>query len=417
MVWYGGKTACTLLHHACLMVSTLLKDSNSALHTQAAKAVLAAMAEAGFMSAVSGAVRGIVATAAFLRSDAGVRELSSPTFDLRDASIRNDELAGLSAYMVCQYLRTLTEALHNRLIDLGGGRNPQASVRIPSEALQAFGALADSQLLAAAALALVDSPPVDAIATLPEEQRNAIGFYVGHATAAAAKSMCDMLALQKKLAEVGGAEGRRLSAGLGRVMQHEAVRRLQVALLDQLAAHAGMGAGLEEWEGGSGLQEGGDGGRQARGCGWEGSSGTWWLAREEAAQGKLLGLDLHGGGGSPEVGQETRSKTAGWLEGHHKNILRVTVQEWGSGDPGEAGAAGVPAAPPPLLLARLTARAAEALCRLCRGQGLDGTYAPAPEWQFAWSQVCNTKLRHEARNWARRPTCGQGKRAAGVQPR
>ncbi len=387
MVWYGGKTAFTLLHNACILVITLRGNSNSTLHTQVARAALAAMAEASFMSAVSDAVRGIVATAAFLRSDTGVRELSSPTFDLRDASSRSDELAGLSAYTVCRYLRTLMEALHNRLIGLG--RNPPAPVRIPSEVLQAFGALADSQLLAAAAAALVDSPPVDAFATLPDSERNAIRFYVGQATTAAAKSMCNLLAMQEKLAEAGGAEGRQLSAGLGRVKQHEAVRRLQVALLDQLAAHAGMAAGLEEWEGSSGPQEGRDEERRAEECGWEGSSGTWWLAREEAAQGQLLGLDWHGGEGGPESGQKMRSKTAGWLERHHNNILRVTVQEWLNAGPGEAGAAGVPAAPSPLLVARLTARAAEALVRLCRGQGLHGAYAPAPEWQFA-SQVRRT---------------------------
>ncbi len=47
----------------------------------------------------------------------------------------------------------------------------------------------------------------------------------------------------------------------------------------------------------------------------------------------------------------------------------------------------VEARPPPLLVARLAARAAEALCRLCRGQGLEGAYAPAPEWELARAQV------------------------------
>ncbi len=148
-----------------------------------------------------------------------------------------------------------------------------------------------------------------------------------------------------------------------------------------------MAAGLEEREEGSRQPEGRDAERQARLCGWEGSSGTWWLAREGAAQGKLLGLDGRGAKGSRKAGKNARWKAAGWLEDYHCHIMRVTVQEWLTAEPGEAAAAGVPAAPPPLLVARLAARAAEALCRLCRGQGLGGVYTPAPEWQFATTRV------------------------------
>ncbi len=47
----------------------------------------------------------------------------------------------------------------------------------------------------------------------------------------------------------------------------------------------------------------------------------------------------------------------------------------------------MPARPPALLTARLAARSAEALCRLCRGEGLEGAYSPAPEWEFATAEV------------------------------
>ncbi len=166
---------------------------------------------------------------------------------------------------------------------------------------------------------------------------------------------------------------------------------LQVALLDQLAAHAGLGAKLqgEEQQG----QQQGQRQRQGQGHqgtqggrGWEGSSGTWRLACEEARQGKLLGMDAEGGEGSGEM---TRSRTAGWLEDYHCHVVHVTVVDWHVASLYEQRSVpiGVLARPPPLLAARLAARAAESLCRLCRGQGLGGAYAPAPEWQLGMTQV------------------------------
>ncbi len=144
---------------------------------------------------------------------------------------------------------------------------------------------------------------------------------------------------------------------------------LQVALLDQLAAHAGLGAELQREE-----EQQGQGQQGAQGTrGWEGSSGTWWLACEEARQGKLLGAE--------------ESRRAGWLEDLHCQVVNATVVEWLAADDETAATVRVPARPPPLLAARLAARAAESLCRLCRGQGLEGAYAPAPEWELGMSQV------------------------------
>ncbi len=120
---------------------------------------------------------------------------------------------------------------------------------------------------------------------------------------------------------------------------------------------------------------------QEQADGWEGSSGAWWFAREEAQQGQILGEE-------GEEGRAACSKTAGWLEGRHCNIVAATLLDWQAAEEQQlAAAAGVPAAPPPILRARLAARAAEALCRLCRGKGLAGAYAPAPQWEFAIAQV------------------------------
>lgn len=62
-----------------------------------------------------------------------------------------------------------------------------------------------------------------------------------------------MQAMQWALNGVAGPEGQRLAGGLMRALRHVAVRRMQAALLDQLAAHAGMGPALPE---GSSPEEG-----------------------------------------------------------------------------------------------------------------------------------------------------------------
>ncbi len=388
VVEYGGRTACTLLTYACLNISALQHIRGSAPHVQRIHAlaarVVAPMTKAGFMSAVCNAARGMVAVAARMRSAVGVAECFGPMFNVRGASAQSNGKAGFLARTVCQYLRTIVESQFYHM----------GSPSIRSEALQVYGTLADSQLLATAAVILVDTPPAGTAATLPDNERDNIRSSTLDASESAATALFYLFEVRRELAARGNRQGKRLSAALLCAARHEAVQRLQVALLDQLAAHAGMAAGLEEWEAGSGPREGRDEERQGRGCGWEGSSGTWWLAREGAAQGKLLGLDERSAGGSRKAGKKARSNDAGWLEDYHCHIMRVTVQDWLTTDPGEAAAAGVPAAPPPLLVARLAARAAEALCRLCRGQGLEGAYAPAPEWQFATTKVCSVRERH-----------------------
>ncbi len=195
------------------------------------------------------------------------------------------------------------------------------------------------------------------------------------------------------------------------------VRLLQVALLDRMAVHAGMGAKLQDDEGSAtgGAQLGAQAREQqaAQAGAWASSSGTWWLAQEEAKQGMLLGLDPLGGDGSFDGGTHTRSKTAGWLEDHHCHVVYATVAEWRlvAREPAlqrVVAEAGVPAGPPPLLAARYAARAAEVVCRLCRGEGLGGAYAPAPEWEFAMAQVGTRECATQAgrgHKW-RRPPAG-----------
>ncbi len=379
------------------------------------------------------------------------------------ATAHIDGVGSLIADEVCKYTWAMA-VLSRHHVDAPQGRSADMpaitvtrAITVTPEASSILGSLAESGLLAAAAAAVVDCPYVVGVAhdSISGAGRNA------------ARAFVSVAVMQHLLWSHGGPEGRRLACRLLRATRHVAVRRLQVALLDQLAAHAGMGAELgggeegreeeeeeEEQRGeqqneqaqeqgqqahghrGSGAQEqqeppmqvqaqgegakepeagvhqrpGGRGqqqkeqahGQQARGArlgqeqadGWEGSSGEWWFAREEAQRGQLLGLPEGEWGADAVKG----SQLAGWLEGRHCNVISATLLDWQAAEEQHLAAeAGVPAAPPPLLRARLATRAAEALCRLCRGQGLGGVYGPAPQWVLSTVQVgviCRWFFRH-----------------------
>ncbi len=159
--------------------------------------------------------------------------------------------------------------------------------------------------------------------------------------------------------------------------------RPQVGMLDLQAADAGLGAGLGEQGLGGGEGEAGGQGQgshqtQQQMESLEGMGKVWWFAQEEVQRGQLLGVS-----GSRQVG----AGTLGWLEDQHVYVLCASFWTWYLEMCNRAAAGGTAVRPPPLLAARLAARAAEALCRLCRGQGLGGTYGPAPEWLCAKIQV------------------------------
>ncbi len=222
-----------------------------------------------------------------------------------------------------------------------------------------------------------------------------------------------------------GTRGIVIAGKVLRALRHDAVRRLQLSYLDRVAVHAGMWTGQGDGTGGEPLSPrdtgvwaythkssssssnttttstrtaGGRGTRGSKGGGSVDRSGSeggeggggmwpgWWLARHEARKGRFLGLDPQGGDGT---GEETAGHTAGWLETYHLHAAHVSLADWGDTTAEMAAAAGpgVSARPPPLAEAALACRTAEALCRLCRGQGLRGAYAPAPEWLLANCQV------------------------------
>lgn len=111
--------------------------------------------------------------------------------------------------------------------------------------------MAETQLPAAAASAVAGSSEAITNATLKPEVANMMCADVGAAAVHTATTIFLLCLSRTKLCVFGGREGRRLAAALLRAMRHVAVQWLQVGLLDQLAAHAGMGADLGPAEGDS----------------------------------------------------------------------------------------------------------------------------------------------------------------------
>ncbi len=343
-----------------------------------------ALAESNLLQAVAGAARGMMATAALLRSDRGARQLAR-MLDPIASSHKFDGRLSVMARSLWSYVATVTSIAYRQLEDEGCSASGPTSE--PSRILDA---LVTSELLAAAASAVVDGPSPFSDPSHPAALRHSLCFHIREASVKAASTMYNVVMVQGLLqGPCGGGEGRRLALGLMHSVRHEAVQRLQMGLLDQLAAHAGMGAELQH----DGKSGSGTGGKQqgreekeAKGGGWVARSGAWWLANEEAKRGHVIGVDANG----DDRGVLTRSRNGRRLQKQHVTVLYATIAQWhgaaGEHVPAEAEA-GVTSGPPPLLRARLTARAAEALCRLGRGQGLGGTYASVANWPLARDQV------------------------------
>ncbi len=376
-IYFAGEAAFLLLQRACSTAARVKQAGRSKNDRAVGQEAISIMAQRGFMLAAANAAWGVLAAAALLRAHVA---------EVQDAwTGRYDLLVAEMAEGLCIYTDTMAQLATAELGGVGS-----AAQAVPPAAAQTVQAMVGSELVAAAAAAVLDSCP-----RKPWRQGAHVQLIVRSAVDTLLQAlMCNCL-LRAKLLHTGGSEGRRLAAGLLRASRHVAVRQLQVGLLDQLAVHAGLGPQLLQQEQVEGEQEKG---QQQQGSvrqgqdreladGWVGSSGTWWFACEEARQGQLLGRNLVEA--STSGCDRRRSRTAGWLEERHCFIVEVTLGEWRMADSQLAAEAGVPAAPPPLLRARLAARTAEALCRLCRGQGLGGAYAPAPEWQLAKATVSN----------------------------
>ncbi|KAG2493676.1 hypothetical protein HYH03_008190 [Edaphochlamys debaryana] len=216
------------------------------------------------------------------------------------------------------------------------GQGTAEAVQASTAELQAAasgptGALLEGGLLQAAAGAILRCPrPV----TDEAETRRFVAAELSYASwgfAAALNGIHRMLYHVKPRA-----------APLAGVLAQSDVGALQEALVERLCVHAGVE--LEPGEGGG--------------------QGRWWLPQLEAKVGHVIGTPVRG---------EWRARaTAGWLEQSH--FFAWTLVSFAEGGSGSGSSARLP---------RLGPRALEALCRLYRGQGLGGAYAPQPTWYLA----------------------------------
>ncbi|KXZ56216.1 hypothetical protein GPECTOR_1g188 [Gonium pectorale] len=254
-------------------------------------------------------------------------------------------------------------------------------------------ALSSSGLIQAAAGMLLQAPPVDESRPASDAEdpggctpgdRAAVDAHV------AAREVATSLYLLQcaracLLREGGGSASAPGVAELGRLLDSGEVTALCHAMLQRLAAHGGLQPppppGEEEVaEAGPSDIGAGGGAAEAR---------AWWLQRRELQ--RWAGTD---GSVTGFVDDVEGDDTVGWLEDDHCHAVVVSLGYWRGTElkglpPGMRDLLAPPAsAPPRLVVARLAARTAEALCRMYRGQGLGGAYGPgAPEWQFARSLI------------------------------
>ncbi len=201
--------------------------------------VLLALMDKGLISAVADAARAVQSTAARLRSDTTERQASGVTYSMGAASAVFDELMGPMMSSVCEYARVVMDSLYSRLMvafKSASNQDPSKPRPIPPELVEVFDALAESQLLAAAASALLDSAPMHWHPAVSGKHRDTLYFSTKGGVSSLTQALFFVFRLRMQLAEVGRL-GHRLSTGLLRVARHEAVQRLQVGPPKQASNH------------------------------------------------------------------------------------------------------------------------------------------------------------------------------------
>ncbi len=213
------------------MTRYLQAYGSTAADTALADMVVARVTQRGFMQAAADAMRGMLAVTVMLHSESGVQELTSRTFNAGGTAGRMDALLSTAAVAVCLYLELVTETLHNRLHrSQHQATAARSQPSVPAVVTQIVESLKESQLLAAAAAALVDSPNALAAAGLPEAARSRVCREVRRASTSVCQAVYSAALLQDLLAKSWGPAGRRLASGVLRLLQHGAVRRLQVGV-------------------------------------------------------------------------------------------------------------------------------------------------------------------------------------------
>lgn len=158
------------------MTRYLQAYGSTAADTALADMVAARLAQRSFMQATADWARGMLSVTLTLNSQSAMQELTGRTFNAAGTAGRMDVLLSTVAVAVCLYLELVTDTLHTRLQrvqEQGGASSSRPSVP-PAVVTQIVDSMKESQLLAAAAAALVDSPNVLTAAGLTEAGRGVV---------------------------------------------------------------------------------------------------------------------------------------------------------------------------------------------------------------------------------------------------
>ncbi len=232
----AGHTAIVLAAQAWNAAFTVLDHSSRARDRALGREIVAVMTQREFICVMAGAARGLVAVSQLLHSETTVRQpldsvAGNNSLMGTTAATMGTYVAGIAAVLMCDYFKEPPD--------------PHAEWVVPPEVTQIVEAVAESQLLGAAAATLVDSPNVFTTPDQSAEQREGFLEDLRHAADSVASAVYKFALLRCDLAKFCGPEGKRLAGHLAGVMGHVAVRRLQVGLLGQLAAHARRFTGLQ----------------------------------------------------------------------------------------------------------------------------------------------------------------------------
>ncbi|KAG2497389.1 hypothetical protein HYH03_004545 [Edaphochlamys debaryana] len=245
-----------------------------------------------------------------------------------------------------------------------GPTGPGVELQLPPPVSSVLSALAESRLLPTVA---------EAILRCPGPACNMV-----ESSALLCGGVSDAVVLLSGLYDFAASDAAAVRTALARQLDDPVVQAYHVAQLDRLAVHGG----LEPEGAAAATQAGGAGG------GGGPADGTWWLTRFEAQSGSVAS------GVQYVIANQLSDEKRASLEEPHAHAVFASLGRWRLSEDGRDLRAPPPGpgVPTPERLAQLAARAAEALCRLYRGQGLGGAYRGSPTWQLARSPAITRLL-------------------------
>ncbi|KXZ47905.1 hypothetical protein GPECTOR_32g518 [Gonium pectorale] len=374
-----GPSAFMLLEHLVDQLRNLLAADDAQQKARVQQQVTPLLLARDFMAAAAAAFRAWTLFTAYLALhptrealEAGGGYDASSCFDVAAGTQSN------IAMCACTYSRFGMSLLCCHLSACGvpteysaGAAAARLPARLPAPIAEIIDALCSSGLVPAAAGMVLQAPLVDPLPSQRSLEHSAAE--VRAASGDLAQVLFALYNLRMRLIIWLGCTSAPVVA-LGRLLGSREVTALRHAMLQRLAAHGGLQPPPPAGE----AEAAEAGAPKAR---------AWWLTHLELQRGAVVNVHAAGGDGG---GDGSGKDTVGWLEGSHCFTVLVSLGFWrwmGRGMiPSHLHGSLPPplGAPPPLALARLAARTAEAICRLYRGQGLGGAYGPgAPEWLFA----------------------------------